>query len=212
MMPIKIAPAACGSAGRDAMQPGQRVPPSPHVCTKPVMARQLRAAAPTAAGSGEEEGGNSSEWQWYPSASEAARVLQLDKGQIGKCCRGVARTTKGYEFKFASEQQPSAQSTQTSNCDSDTAPLDIGSGQSQAAAAAQEPVVEEAMDVEEEEEEPEPQWLSELRRRVPKRRRPALDPAQLPEGSQRRAVAARQVSRATMIMMILMAVMIKRRR
>jgi hypothetical protein len=76
----------------------------------------------------------------------------------------------------------------------------IGSGQSQASAAAQGSAAEEAMAVEEGEE-PEPQWLSELRRRMPKRRRPALDPAQLPEGSQRRAVAARQVSRATMITM-----------
>ena len=41
------------------------------------------------------------EWTQYPSSAEAARVLGLHQGPISACCRGKAKRTGEYEFKWA---------------------------------------------------------------------------------------------------------------
>ncbi|CAK0861980.1 unnamed protein product [Prorocentrum cordatum] len=41
------------------------------------------------------------EWSYYPSVGEAAKCLNLHSSQVSQVCRGLYRSTGGYEFQYA---------------------------------------------------------------------------------------------------------------
>ena len=53
---------------------------------------------------GRKVGSSDDEWTEYPSASEAARVLELNQGSISQCCNGKRKSVDSYNFKFVQEE------------------------------------------------------------------------------------------------------------
>ena len=45
-------------------------------------------------------------WTTYPSASDAARQLKLDNGNVRACCIGKHKKTGGFEFEFDTSNEP----------------------------------------------------------------------------------------------------------
>ncbi len=52
---------------------------------------------------GRKVGSSDDEWTEYPSAHEAAHVLELNRSSISQCCSGKRKTTGSYQFKFVQE-------------------------------------------------------------------------------------------------------------
>lgn len=61
-----------------------------HITSKPVWARRRDAET----------------WCWYPSASEAARVLEVHRSAISKCCREMGSIVGDYVFRFDEFARP----------------------------------------------------------------------------------------------------------
>ena len=51
--------------------------------------------------------GSGEEWTRYGSTSEAARALDLHRGNISKCANKKYNSTDGYEFEFDDPTEPS---------------------------------------------------------------------------------------------------------